>query len=419
MALLGEIRLNEDISALISGDIIDDGTTTTTTTWSGNKINSDKQNTLVSATNIKTVNSETLLGSGNIVVAALASPTFTGLPVFPALKLTPQSSIPGSPVEGVIYYDDGTNQPTPAPYYYDGAVWNIMCKLKLVWDVHNFGGFWYDITDDLGLSKLSILQTNLAYSQRVISANNLEYFTKAEFKVLDVVRYGFGGNVANAATAGLLETGAGLDFENGGFYIMGWAGTAHYLVNRTLACQAEYALLQDPYDTVTKSVGGTWNFGLWSIALTSIDTKSGNCMFTVNYDGSALDSNVVKNNHEIYTLKETFGGIANVPTLVFYISNIYAGDVLDFVDLKYGWAVVRTALDYAETDIIDALTITDLDETAKSITAKNTSALTLTENTDVLIIEDIYLRVADQSATLRFMPVKTGTIEIHGEDWSE
>lgn len=42
-----------------------------------------KQDTLVSGTNIKTVNNNSLLGSGDISLATLASPTFTGTPTAP------------------------------------------------------------------------------------------------------------------------------------------------------------------------------------------------------------------------------------------------------------------------------------------------------------------------------------------------
>ena len=40
----------------------------------------DKQPTLVSGTNIKTINSASILSSGDLALAPLASPTFTGTP---------------------------------------------------------------------------------------------------------------------------------------------------------------------------------------------------------------------------------------------------------------------------------------------------------------------------------------------------
>jgi hypothetical protein len=50
--------------------LIDDLTTSTTKTWSSDKINTAKQNTLVSGTNIKTVNGNSLLGSGDIAISS-------------------------------------------------------------------------------------------------------------------------------------------------------------------------------------------------------------------------------------------------------------------------------------------------------------------------------------------------------------
>lgn len=50
--------------------LIDDLTTSTTKTWSSDKINTAKQDTLVSGTNIKTINGNSLLGSGDIAIAS-------------------------------------------------------------------------------------------------------------------------------------------------------------------------------------------------------------------------------------------------------------------------------------------------------------------------------------------------------------
>jgi len=59
-------------------DIINDTVTSSSYTWSSNKINTTKQDTLVSGTTIKTINSTSLLGSGNISVQAPISLTTTG-----------------------------------------------------------------------------------------------------------------------------------------------------------------------------------------------------------------------------------------------------------------------------------------------------------------------------------------------------
>ncbi len=48
--------------------MVDDAVTSTSKTWSSSKIDTDKQNTLVSGTNIKTINGESVLGSGDITV---------------------------------------------------------------------------------------------------------------------------------------------------------------------------------------------------------------------------------------------------------------------------------------------------------------------------------------------------------------
>ena len=48
---------------------VDDAVTSTTKTWSSSKIDTDKQNTLVSGTNIKTINGQSVLGNGDITLS--------------------------------------------------------------------------------------------------------------------------------------------------------------------------------------------------------------------------------------------------------------------------------------------------------------------------------------------------------------
>lgn len=62
---------------------INDGTVSTTATWSSQKIDTDKQDTLVSGTSIKTVNGASILGSGDIV-----TPTTTLASVAPIIAGT-------------------------------------------------------------------------------------------------------------------------------------------------------------------------------------------------------------------------------------------------------------------------------------------------------------------------------------------
>ena len=64
----GEVTTAQ-LNAAIAG-IINDGTVSATDTWSSEKIDADKQDTLVSGTNIKTINGETILGAGDITIQA-------------------------------------------------------------------------------------------------------------------------------------------------------------------------------------------------------------------------------------------------------------------------------------------------------------------------------------------------------------
>lgn len=70
----GNVVVTDKTNVGGSGVEIDDTTTSTTKVWSSNKTSSEvgtKQNTLVSGTNIKTINGVSILGNGNITTRAL------------------------------------------------------------------------------------------------------------------------------------------------------------------------------------------------------------------------------------------------------------------------------------------------------------------------------------------------------------
>lgn len=80
--------------------LLSDSTTSINTTWSSSKINTAKQDTLVSGTNIRTVNGNSLLGSGNIAIdvgvttfnTRTGAITLTSSDVTSALGFTPYNS---------------------------------------------------------------------------------------------------------------------------------------------------------------------------------------------------------------------------------------------------------------------------------------------------------------------------------------
>ena len=64
---------NDVDTSLNSKTSVDDGIVSSEKTWSSSKINTDKQATLVSGTNIKTINGESVLGSGDITVGTVGT----------------------------------------------------------------------------------------------------------------------------------------------------------------------------------------------------------------------------------------------------------------------------------------------------------------------------------------------------------
>jgi hypothetical protein len=93
------------------------------------------------------------------------------------------------------------------------------------WNRSNFDGFFYDINDELGSERLTILDSASLIGNRTISVDKLVYSTSGDNKMLYVVKYPFNGNYAAAAQAGLGGFQAGsMSSEDGKYKVVGWAG---------------------------------------------------------------------------------------------------------------------------------------------------------------------------------------------------
>lgn len=306
---------------------------------------------------------------------------------------------------------------TQGTYEVHGTVWNETSingfggtGKVAEWNASNFKGFLYDIDNNIGNESLRILQTDLNKNQRIITLNNLAYGTKAQPKMLNVVKKIFNGNVTAAAASGLERTGTGQAFENGHYYIMGWQGNISVALNGRVDKISKLILEQSTEAEIkTLSAGENWNIGEgWILKAQTIEATvvPKQVRLVLSKDDVEKDNKIIAMG-KIYTyIENSSTGEDNVPFFVTYIDNIFTDVTTDKVKLKYTWAISSNITTIQSGNMFGIFTVVDLDIANKHIGLKNRDAsISLSRDSTSVLGGNLKFKVADNANVLRFMPV--------------
>jgi S-layer protein (TIGR01567 family) len=305
-----------------------------------------------------------------------------------------------------------------------GAVWNEAPIEEFggigsggVWNASNFAGFFYDIDNDLGTEELNVLQTDLHNYQRTIYQNNLIYTTSAQPKMLNLVKYAFGGNVSSAAAAGLDMTMPGQAFEGGIYQIIGWQGEKHVAVNGMVNILGDLILDQGAFATEKKTMfpNETWNVGGgWSLTLDFVNAKSSPRIagITLRKDGEFMDSRMLTSGPYGANSVYTYADISTtIPLFVAYVDSIFSGMNYDMAQFRYTWAVSPEVTSVNSGVRFGVFNVTEVDTTARRIGLRNIdTTVTLSQYSGTVdLMGELKFRVANNDSALRFSPIKRVT----------
>ncbi len=304
-----------------------------------------------------------------------------------------------------------------------GAVWNEYPIEGFggigrggVWNASNFAGLFYDIDNDLGTEELNVLQTDLNNYQRTIYQNNLAYNTTAQPKMLNLVKYAFGGNVSAAAAAGLNMTAPGQAFEGGRYQILGWQGEKHVAVNGMVETLSELIIEQGPYVTEKKTMipNETWNVGGgWSLTLDFANARASprQVGITLWKNGEFMDSRVLTSGYGANSVYSYGDGDTNSPLFVAYVDAVFAGAFSDMAQFRYTWAVSPEVTSINSGDRFGVFNVTEVNTTSRRIGLRNVdTAVTLSQYYGTVdLMGDLKFRVANDYSVLRFYPFRRVT----------
>ncbi len=281
------------------------------------------------------------------------------------------------------------------------------------WYPRSFAGFFYELNDELGSERLTILDSASLIGTRTISLDKLVYSTSGDNRMLNVVTYPFGGNYTAAAQAGLDGFHAGsMSSEDGKYKFVRWQEEKFIAVKNKTNKLSKPVIEQGRYDRKTLSTGETWDIGAgWQLTAQSIDAKASprQVWLVLSKNGMQVDDKVLSPG-QIYTyVEQNLAGEIDVPVLVTYIDAIFAGATTDMVQLRYTWAIDTNVIEIRTGDNFGIFTTTKAD--GSIIELRNSRfPVTLGKDNIVDLIGNLKLRVANID-TLRFYPI----IQVSGQ----
>jgi S-layer protein (TIGR01567 family) len=287
-----------------------------------------------------------------------------------------------------------------------------------IWGSQDFAGFYYDIDDNLGNEKITMTITN-GNELSGDSPYGVVYSTQAEPNDFEFEKWG------QFSTIGFLS-------ENyfAGYVDEGKADMDQYLFYKS----DDEVLLNDEqlskvlYDDDTERTVTT-NSPLklmegYELNIQAIDLDGNKVYVQLMKDGKEVNSAVVspsKDNptmaDETYTYKKDLGDTKKIVVIAVHFKNAFRGADQDLATVNGIWQISDTVTDVEADTEYDKMTIETVDAATMTIEMNNQdSKVTLSKNKDILLMEDIRIKTADQDDVsveepLRFYIYKEATIE--------
>ncbi|HWQ96078.1 MAG TPA: S-layer protein domain-containing protein [Candidatus Methylomirabilis sp.] len=273
-----------------------------------------------------------------------------------------------------------------------------------LWDAYNFPVFFYDFQGDVKTENLNISYIN----GRIIPPGQLIYSTIPEemsFNYSNFGKYQVIGFMAEKYFAGYTKnttptsTRSTINFSNLSTYANG---------------QLHKVLIDD--DTKrTISAGGTIALKEgYVLKVTDIDLRARTILLSLLKDGIEVDVTPLSAN-EIYVYTKNISGVENLPLIMVRFDSVFSGQERQVAFLKGLFQLSENATSVKVGDQIDKMNITKI--TRDALTMTNYLDISLDRNTNIALLGNISLKVADNDS-LRFYPfvefTRPGKYEVRG-----
>jgi S-layer protein (TIGR01567 family) len=294
--------------------------------------------------------------------------------------------------------------------------------LPFTWNITNFNGF---NVGGVGTENLTVLQIDLNTVQRTIDKGNLTYSTTAHAKKLNaVIALNLKDN-QEMIDKGLEQAMPGMAFDNGEYHILNWQAEQYVTINRKVNKLAKLVMEQGLSEKKTMLIGETWDIGDgWELYVNAIDAKAEpkQVWISLYKNGIKKDDKVVtvggEYSNPIYTYTEkNLVGEIDVPLIVTYVDNIFAGETSDIVQFGGTWVLSDSVNVIQAGNIFGRFTVDMAGMNTLSL-SNSFSTATLSPNTTINLIGNIKFKVINDTNYLKFSPSDEPVLNISADQSS-
>jgi S-layer protein (TIGR01567 family) len=273
----------------------------------------------------------------------------------------------------------------PAQYLAGEAFDELAGNFTKKWDAGNFAGFWRDSEANVSTENLTINQSTLNSSHRVIGKYNLIYTTRPlplKYQVYAHVN----------------QTPLGTE----GFYsAIGWQGEKYTFLGGNRFVRVIFE--QSSTDVKIMHAEELWRFGEdYKIFVNSIDSKAlvGQGWFSLFKNNDLIEDAVFG---FPYTYAYIYSSNYSTPIFVTYIS-VNTSSGTDGADFRYTWLRSQNITEIKEGDTFGIMEVTSVKN--GTIELRNKNQIDLSPGNTVLLMGDISIQVASSETGLLFYPTK-------------
>ena len=319
-----------------------------------------------------------------------------------------------------------------------GQVTNLGVN-QFTWTNANFAGFYYDIDKNLGAETLTFslsdsTPTGATLSDQQVNngARGIVYKTQAQlknFKYKAWGRYDVIGFLADKYFAAY-DNNVTPDVANAGETV---AFLYDKSKNRNLMTneQITKVLMDDNKEMTITSANPLKLAEGYQLALKQIDTDGNKAYLELTKNGQVVDSKVVqpsiasaKMADQTYYYKVAIGDTKDILQIAVHFKNAFRGADTNIATVDGEFQISDTATALKSEKQYDKMSIRNVDATGMSVTMDNKdNQVTLSKNKDVGLMQNIYIKTADQDTISADSPLRyyiykkytePGTYELRG-----
>ena len=317
----------------------------------------------------------------------------------------------------------------PGSYQLRGSVANLGQNV-FTWDNSSFSGFYYDIDKNLGAEKLTFKLANANPASATLSdqadANNqrgITYTTQAQpknFKFRAWGRYEVIGFLADRYFAAYdnTVTQSVTNANETVAFIFDKSKNRNLMTNE----QISKVLVDDNKEMTITSASPLMLQEGYQLALKTVDVKGNKAYLELSKNDRVVDSKAVqpsidnaKMTDKTYFYKVDLGDTKEIVQIAVHFKNAFAGSDTNIATVDGEFQISDTPTTLKSEQQYDKMSIRNVNPTDMTITMDNKdNQITLSKNKDVVLMQDIHIKTADQDGTdvapLRYYIYKAASI---------